>query len=96
MTSRRPNGSPPRPASCPPPRRYAHRALDNGTYAIDVISRAPPLEDQSQELVRELRDRDPDALVTGTTARYLDLEQSLGQHLPLMVSIVLAITIAVL
>ncbi|MGH6887026.1 MAG: MMPL family transporter, partial [Geminicoccales bacterium] len=72
------------------------RALDNGTYAIDVISTAPPLDDQSQELVRELRDRDPAALVTGTTALYLDLEQSLGQHLPLMVSIVLAITIAVL
>ena len=34
--------------------------------------------------------------MTGTTAHYLDLEQSLGEHLPLMLLIVAAVTIGVL
>jgi uncharacterized membrane protein YdfJ with MMPL/SSD domain len=61
-----------------------------------VLSSAPPLADGSQELVRNLRALDGDVLVTGTTARYLDLQGSLGDHLPLALAIVAALTIAVL
>jgi uncharacterized membrane protein YdfJ with MMPL/SSD domain len=70
--------------------------LGDGTYALGVISTTPPLSDESQELVRDLRDLPGDALVTGTTADYIDLQASLGDHLPLALAIVAAITIAVL
>jgi RND superfamily putative drug exporter len=72
------------------------RELRGGVFAIDVISRAPPLDDRSQELVRDLRALDGGALVTGSTAGYLDLQDSLGDHLPLVLAIVVLVTIAVL
>jgi RND superfamily putative drug exporter len=70
--------------------------LADGTYAINVISAMPPLSDESQQLVHDLRDLPGDMLVTGTTADYIDLQDSLGDHLPLALAIVAAITIAVL
>src|ERR671918_208454 len=70
--------------------------LADGTYALGVISTTPPLSEESQELVRDLRGLPGDALVTGTTAEYVDLQASLGDHLPLALAIVAAITIAVL
>ena len=72
------------------------RKLDGGTYAVDVISTAPPLSDRSKELADDLRALDGDVLVTGTTAQYLDLQESLGDHLPLALAIVATLTIAVL
>jgi RND superfamily putative drug exporter len=72
------------------------RALGDGTYAIDVISTAPPLAEESRQLARDLRGLEGGTLVTGTTAHYLDLEQSLGEHLPLMLLIVAGVTIGVL
>jgi RND superfamily putative drug exporter len=72
------------------------RLLAGGTYAVDVVSAAPPLAEQSRELVRSLRGLPGDVLVTGTTADDIDLRQSLGDHLPLALAIVAAITIAVL
>jgi RND superfamily putative drug exporter len=72
------------------------RELRGNTYAIDVISKAPPLDERSQQLVRDLRALDGDVLVTGSTAHYLDLQQSLKDHLPLVLAIVAAVTIVVL
>jgi RND superfamily putative drug exporter len=72
------------------------RRLSGGVYSVDVISRAPPLDERSQELVRDLRALDAEALVTGSTAGYLDLQDSLGDHLPLALLIVVAVTVAVL
>jgi uncharacterized membrane protein YdfJ with MMPL/SSD domain len=72
------------------------RQLEGGTHAVDVISTAPPLAKSSQDLVRDLRDLQGGALVTGTTAHYLDLQESLGEHLPLALLIVIAITFTVL
>ena len=40
-----------------------------GVYAVDVVSAAPPLDERSQDLVRDLRDLDGDALVTGADRR---------------------------
>jgi len=79
-------------ASVNPPQR-----VGDGIFAVDVISSHPPLDDSSQELVRELRAELPhDALVGGFTAGYLDLQQSLGDHLPLVVAIVVLATFFVL
>jgi uncharacterized membrane protein YdfJ with MMPL/SSD domain len=72
------------------------RELRGGTYVIDVVSKAPPLDSRSQDLVRDLRALDDDALVTGFTAHYVDLQHSLGVHLPLVIAIVVAVTVAVL
>jgi uncharacterized membrane protein YdfJ with MMPL/SSD domain len=74
---------PPGAAAVRPP-----RPLAGDVYAVDVISTAPPTSDTSQDLVRALRALDGDALVTGATARYLDLQASLGAQLALMVAIV--------
>jgi uncharacterized membrane protein YdfJ with MMPL/SSD domain len=72
------------------------RQLRGGAYEIDVVSKAPPLDDRSQDLVRDLRALDGETLVTGSTAHYLDLRHSLVAHLPLVIAIVVAVTIAVL
>jgi uncharacterized membrane protein YdfJ with MMPL/SSD domain len=72
------------------------RQLGGGMYAVDVISKAPPLDDQSQELVHDLRDLEGGALVTGATAEYLDLQDSLAAHLPFVLGLVAAVTIVVL
>src|SRR5215217_1905253 len=70
--------------------------LSDGTSAVNVISATAPLSEPSRQLVRELRARAGDARVTGFTAHYLDLQRSLGDHLPLALAIVAALTIAVL
>jgi uncharacterized membrane protein YdfJ with MMPL/SSD domain len=72
------------------------RDLGGGTFAVDVISKAPPLDEQSQQLVRDLRGLEGGALVTGATADYLDLQHSLGEHLPFVLALVAGVTIAVL
>jgi uncharacterized membrane protein YdfJ with MMPL/SSD domain len=72
------------------------RALRGGTYQIDVVSKAPPLDNRSRDLVRDLRRLDDGTLVTGSTAHYLDLRHSLVEHLPLVIAIVVTVTLAVL
>jgi uncharacterized membrane protein YdfJ with MMPL/SSD domain len=72
------------------------REIGEGLYAVDVISKAPPLDDESQQLVRELRDLEGGALVTGATAEYLDLQDSLAEHLPFVLALVAGVTIVVL
>jgi RND superfamily putative drug exporter len=72
------------------------RELADGTYALDVISASEPTSEESQQLVRQLRELSDDTLVTGATAHYLDLQESLAGHLPLAVGIVVTLTIALL
>jgi uncharacterized membrane protein YdfJ with MMPL/SSD domain len=72
------------------------RELRGDGHVIHVISRAPPLDDRSQEMVRDLRAVAGGALVTGSTAGYLDLQDSLGEHLPLVLAIVVLVTVVVL
>src|SRR5262249_12307471 len=78
-------------AAVRPPLKLAGRA-----YAVTVISASAPLSDQSQELIRALRALDGKTLVTGTTAHYLDLQSSLGGHLPYALAIVAVLTIVLL
>ena len=72
------------------------RSLDGGLFAIDVYSASRPLDDRSQELVREVRELDSGSQVTGFTAHYLDLQESLLDHLPIVLLIMLAVTFTVL
>jgi RND superfamily putative drug exporter len=70
--------------------------LDDGVYAINVISAFPPLSERSQDLVRDVRALDSPALVTGFTAGFIDLQSSLADHLPLVLAIVIVVTFVVL
>jgi uncharacterized membrane protein YdfJ with MMPL/SSD domain len=70
--------------------------LQGDNWVIQVISSAPPLDDRSLDLVRDLRTLPGDALVTGSTAGHLDLQDSLVDHLPLVLAIVVAVTLVVL
>jgi len=70
--------------------------LDGGLWAISAISTAPPLAEDSRQLVDDLRELQGDALVTGFTAHYVDLQESLGAHLPLFLALVAAVTLVVL
>ena len=55
-----------------------------------------PLAEQSQDLVERLRGIPGDTLITGDTAHFVDLQDSLVDHLPLVLAIVAAATILVL
>jgi uncharacterized membrane protein YdfJ with MMPL/SSD domain len=70
--------------------------LARGLWAISVISAAAPLSDESKELAADLRALEGDALVTGFTAAFLDLQNSLGDHLPLFLALVAAVTLVVM
>jgi len=65
-------------------------------YAVDVYSTSPPLSDRSQRLVREARALGSGAQVTGFTAHFIDLQSSLGDHLPLVLVIIFCVTFIVL
>jgi uncharacterized membrane protein YdfJ with MMPL/SSD domain len=78
-------------AAVAPPTR-----LEGDVWAVNVISGAPPLADESRQLVSDLRALDDGALVTGFTASYIDLQSSLGDHLWLFLAIVSAVTLVVL
>ncbi|MDQ3758665.1 MAG: MMPL family transporter, partial [Actinomycetota bacterium] len=71
-------------------------ALDSDAWALEVISTRPPLAEQSQDLVASLRGLDGGALVTGFTANFVDLQESLVEHLPLVLGIVGIVTLLVL
>jgi uncharacterized membrane protein YdfJ with MMPL/SSD domain len=57
-----------------------------------------PLTSQSKHLVQAIRDLDPPFYlgVAGTTASFLDLESSLGNHLPLVLALVVGTTVVLL
>jgi uncharacterized membrane protein YdfJ with MMPL/SSD domain len=78
-------------AAVQPPER-----LDHDTYAVEVVSKSGPLSGDSQDLVDGLRALPGDALATGFTAHYMDLQDSLVEHLPLVLAIVAAVTFVVL
>jgi RND superfamily putative drug exporter len=74
------------------------RPLGASTWQVDVISRAAPLSSTSQHLVNDIRDlRTPlHVAVQGQTARFIDQQHSLGQHLPLALVLLAATTLFVL
>ena len=70
--------------------------LEGGTHVVEGVSANPPLSEASEGLVDDLRALGGDALTAGFTAGFVDLKQSLADHLPLMLAIVVAVTLAVL
>jgi uncharacterized membrane protein YdfJ with MMPL/SSD domain len=71
-------------------------SLEGDTSVIEVISANPPLDERSQDLVEDLRALDGNTFVAGFTAAFVDLQDSLGDHLPLVLAIVAAVTFLVL
>jgi uncharacterized membrane protein YdfJ with MMPL/SSD domain len=78
-----------------PPQR-----LDNGDLVIQAVNDSPFIEARSRDLVAVVRDLpDPGGstvLVTGAAAHFVDFQQSLRDHLPLAVLIVVLSTVVVL
>ncbi len=83
----------PNAAGATPPRR-----IDSETSLIRVFPAQGELTDESQELVRDIRDRETSfsALAGGQTADFVDLKGSLVRHLPLALLIVAMSTITIL
>jgi RND superfamily putative drug exporter len=65
---------------------------------VTVVARGAPYADPTQQLVRDIRAVPAQApvLVSGQTASFLDLQQSLSRHLPIAIAIVLGATFLVL
>jgi RND superfamily putative drug exporter len=78
-------------AAVNPPQR-----ISDDLWSVQVISSAPPLAESSQDLVDELRSLPEPALVSGFTAGYVDLQDSLVEHLPLVLGLVAVATFVVL
>jgi uncharacterized membrane protein YdfJ with MMPL/SSD domain len=72
------------------------RELEGGVSVVEAVSTTGALTDESQDLVERLRELPGDALVTGSSAHFVDLQDSLVDHLPLVLLIVAAATIVVL
>ncbi len=70
--------------------------LGHGVAAVQVVSEHPPLSEESQELAGELRDLEGSALVTGSSAHFVDLKDSLVDHIPLVLAIAALFTVVVL
>jgi len=69
--------------------------LDRG-YVVEVISDSPPLSADSERVVADIRALEGGALTNGSTASFVDLKDSLADHVPLMIAIVIAVTMVVL
>ncbi len=77
--------------SVSPPQR-----VTDDLWAVQVVSSAPPLDQSSQDLVADLRGLSGNTLVSGFSAGFVDLQDSLVEHLPLVLALVAAATFAVL
>ncbi len=78
-------------AAVSPPQR-----VTDDLWAVQVVSSDPPLDESSQDLVASLRELPGGVLVSGFTAGYVDLQDSLVEHLPLVLGLVGLATFAVL
>jgi len=78
-------------ATVNPPQR-----VGGDLWSVQVISSSPPLDEESQDLVSGLRELPGSALVSGFTAGYVDLQDSLVEHLPLVLALVAIATFVVL
>jgi uncharacterized membrane protein YdfJ with MMPL/SSD domain len=70
----------------------------SGVSVVNVYAQTPQLDDRTQDLVRELRGLDPpfQAYAGGFTADFVDLKDSLVDHMPLAALIIVLATLVVL
>jgi uncharacterized membrane protein YdfJ with MMPL/SSD domain len=75
-----------------PPRR------EGGVTLVDAVPRGAVLSDESQQAVRDVRGLDPpfEVLSRGQTAMLVDLKESLADHLPVALAILMSSTVVVL
>jgi uncharacterized membrane protein YdfJ with MMPL/SSD domain len=74
------------------------QAMGGGITRIDVVSESGPLAERSQALVEDIRALHPSFEVAagGQTAGFVDLEDSVLEHLPIALAIIAVATIVVL
>jgi uncharacterized membrane protein YdfJ with MMPL/SSD domain len=74
------------------------QAVGGGITRIDVVSENAPLAERSQALVEDIRALDPpfEVATGGQTAGFVDLEDSVLEHLPIALAIIAVATIVVL
>jgi uncharacterized membrane protein YdfJ with MMPL/SSD domain len=70
--------------------------LRGGVWAVEAVSSSEALTEEGQDLAERLRDIPGDVLVTGDSAHFVDLQDSLVDHLPLVLLIVAGATIVAL
>jgi uncharacterized membrane protein YdfJ with MMPL/SSD domain len=70
--------------------------LKGGTWAIEAVSADAPLSQTSQDTVQQIRSQVAGVRATGFTANYIDLQDSLVRHLPVVLAIVITVTFIVL
>jgi uncharacterized membrane protein YdfJ with MMPL/SSD domain len=75
-----------------PPRR------EGGVTLVDAVPRGAVLSDESQQAVRDVRGLDPpfEVLSRGQTAELVDLKESLVDHLPAALAVLMGTTLIVL
>ena len=82
-------------AAVQPPERLA-----GANVVVSAISKQDYLDEKSRDTVRRIRNLTPPAgsavLVTGASAGFIDFQQSLKEHLPLAVTIVVVATLVIL
>ncbi|MFL5828622.1 MAG: MMPL family transporter, partial [Solirubrobacteraceae bacterium] len=73
-------------------------ASNSNLSLIEVAPAQPPLSDASQSLLHDIRALHPAYYlgVAGQTAAFVDLEHSLGAHLPAVLAVIIAATLIVL
>ena len=76
------------------------RQLEGGNTVIEAVSDSPFIEERSRETVTDIRDlpepSGSQVLVTGATAAFVDFQDSLAEHLPIAVAIIVVATLIVL
>jgi uncharacterized membrane protein YdfJ with MMPL/SSD domain len=74
------------------------QTVGGGITRIDVVSESAPLAERSQALVEDIRALDPpfEVAAGGQTAGFVDLEDSVLEHLPIALAIIAVATIVVL
>ena len=71
------------------------RRLDDGAYQVDVVATGAPEGETARAVVRELRE-DPDVLVAGQAAAFIDQQDAIASSLPLALTLLVALTFIVL
>jgi uncharacterized membrane protein YdfJ with MMPL/SSD domain len=76
------------------------RELRSGDVVLSAASDSPYISERSRETVKEVRalpqPGGSEVLVTGATAEFLDFQDSLEEHLPLAVAIIIVATLVIL
>ncbi|MGH2954627.1 MAG: MMPL family transporter [Solirubrobacterales bacterium] len=76
------------------------RRLENGSFVVEAVANGPYIDQSVRDTTEAVRDLPEPAggnvLVTGATAEFLDFQQSLSDHLPLVIAIVAITTLVIL